>query len=75
MKKFLKENLVWIVILMTFVITCTIIITPIIWYHTNGHPVYHMPTDHSERINWNKLVDITMASFLIMWNMANEKTF
>ena len=34
-----------------------------------------MPTDHSERINWNKLVDITKASFLNMWNMANEKTF
>ena len=48
---------------------------PIIWYHTNGHPDYHMPTDHSERINWNKLVDITKASFLNMWNMANEKTF
>ena len=34
MKKFLKENLIWIVVLMTFVITCTIIIAPIIWYHS-----------------------------------------
>ena len=48
---------------------------PIIWYHTNGHPDYHLPSDHAERINWSKLVDITKASFLNMWNMANEKTF
>ena len=48
---------------------------PIIWYHTDAHPDYHMPSDHAERINWDKLVNITKASFLNMWNMANEKTF
>lgn len=48
---------------------------PIIWYHTNGHPDYHMPGDHTNRINWDKVVDITKASFLNMWNMANEKNF
>lgn len=48
---------------------------PIIWYHTNGHPDYHMPGDHVEKLNWNKLVDITKASFLNMWNLANEKTY
>lgn len=48
---------------------------PIIWYHTDGHPDYHQPGDHAERINWEKLTDITRAAFLNMWNMANEKTY
>ena len=46
---------------------------PIMWYHTDGHPDYHMPGDESHKINWEKLVEITKASFLGMWKMANEK--
>lgn len=45
---------------------------PIMWFHTDGHPDYHKPTDHSDKLNWNKLVDITKASFLLMWKWANE---
>ena len=48
---------------------------PIIWYHTDAHPDYHMPGDHAERVNWNKMVDITKASFLAMWKLANEEKF
>ncbi|MCC8154874.1 MAG: M20/M25/M40 family metallo-hydrolase [Tannerellaceae bacterium] len=48
---------------------------PVIWYHTDGHPDYHMPGDHTDRINWEKVVDITKASFLSMWKLANEKEF
>ena len=48
---------------------------PVIWYHTDGHPDYHMPSDHADKINWTKVVDITKASFLNMWNLANEKKF
>lgn len=48
---------------------------PIIWYHTDGHPDYHLPSDHVEKLNWDKLVDITKASFLSMWKLANEKVF
>ncbi len=48
---------------------------PIIWYHTNGHPDYHQPSDHVEKINWAKIVDITKASFLNAWNLANEKKY
>ena len=48
---------------------------PIIWYHTDGHPDYHQPSDEVQRINWEKLVDITKASFLNMWNLANEKEY
>ena len=48
---------------------------PIIWYHTDGHPDYHQPSDHADRLNWDKIVEITKAPFLNMWKMANEKSF
>lgn len=48
---------------------------PVIWYHTDGHADYHMPGDHTDKINWDKVVNITKASFLNMWNLANEKNF
>ena len=48
---------------------------PIIWYHTDGHPDYHQPSDHADRLNWDKIVEITKASFLNMWKMANEKSY
>lgn len=48
---------------------------PIIWYHTDAHPDYHQPSDEAKRINWQKTVDITKASFLAMWRLANEKEF
>ena len=48
---------------------------PIIWYHTDGHPDYHQPSDHADRLNWDKVVEITKASFLNMWKMTNEKSF
>ncbi|WP_270898792.1 M28 family metallopeptidase [Bacteroides xylanisolvens] len=48
---------------------------PIIWYHTDGHPDYHQPSDHADQLNWDKIVGITKASFLNMWKMANEKSF
>lgn len=48
---------------------------PIIWYHTDGHPDYHQPSDHADQLNWDKVVEITKASFLNMWKMANEKSF
>ena len=48
---------------------------PVIWYHTDGHPDYHQPTDHTDKINWEKLVDITKAAYLNLWNMANLETF
>ena len=44
---------------------------PVIWYHTDGHPDYHQPSDHTEKINWEKLINITKAAYLSMWNLAN----
>ena len=44
---------------------------PVMWYHTAGLPDYHMPGDHAERINWNKVVDITKAAFISAWRLAD----
>ena len=48
---------------------------PVIWYHTDGHPDYHQPTDEASRINYAKVADITRAAFLNAWNLANEKSY
>jgi hypothetical protein len=48
---------------------------PILWYHIDGHPDYHKPSDHTDKINWNKLVYITKAAYLNTWNLANSKTY
>lgn len=48
---------------------------PIIWYHTDGHPDYHQPGDEAGRINYDKVVDITKAAFLNLWNLANVENY
>ncbi|MBF0759658.1 M20/M25/M40 family metallo-hydrolase [Dysgonomonas mossii] len=47
----------------------------VIWYHTDGHPDYHQPSDLADKINWDKLVEITKAAYLNLWNLANLKTY
>ncbi len=44
----------------------------IVWYQTGAQPDFHMPTDESDRINWDKMVEITKAAFLCLWKMANN---
>lgn len=46
---------------------------PILWYHTDWHPDYSQPSDHSNLLNWEKIIEITKASFLNAWNMANDE--
>lgn len=48
---------------------------PVIWYHTDGHPDYHQPSDHAALLNWEKVMEITKASFLNVWNLANESNY
>jgi Predicted aminopeptidases len=48
---------------------------PVIWYHTDGHPDYHMPGDEVGKVNWDKVVNITKAAYLNMWNLANEPAY
>jgi Zn-dependent M28 family amino/carboxypeptidase len=45
---------------------------PIVWYHTEGHPDYHRPSDTADKIDYEKLIDITCAAFLCTWRLANE---
>ena len=46
---------------------------PIVWYHTEGHPDYHRPSDTADKIDYEKMADITRAAFLCVWRLANEK--
>lgn len=48
---------------------------PIVWYHTEGHPDYHRPSDHSDKIDYTKLTDITRAAYLCALRLANEKIY
>lgn len=43
---------------------------PVVWYHTEGHPDYHRPSDTAERINYAKLTDITRAACLCVLRLA-----
>ena len=45
---------------------------PILWYHTDGHPDYHKPSDHFDKINWDKLIAITKVAFLNMWYLVTH---
>lgn len=45
---------------------------PIVWYHTGGQPHYNFPSDEPQTINYPKLTDITRASYLTTWHLANE---
>ena len=45
---------------------------PIVWYHTEGHPDYHRPSDTADKIDYEKLIDITRVAFLCVWRLANE---
>lgn len=46
---------------------------PIVWYHTEGHPDYHLPSDTADKIDYEKMTDITRAAFLCVWRLANER--
>jgi putative aminopeptidase FrvX len=44
-----------------------------IMYFMAGFPTdYHTPTDETDDINWNKMVDIIKLTFLNVWEIANE---
>ena len=45
---------------------------PIMWFHTGGHPEYHHPGDHPDKIDWQKMRDIIKTSFVTLWQLANE---
>lgn len=48
---------------------------PIVWYHTEGHPDYHRPSDTADKVNYPKLAEITRAAYLCLWRLANESSY
>ena len=48
---------------------------PIVWYHTEGHPDYHRPSDTADKVNYSKLLEITRAAYLCLWRLANEANY
>ena len=48
---------------------------PIVWFHTGGQPHYNQPSDEASTINYPKLTDITRASYLTTWHLANEAEY
>lgn len=48
---------------------------PVMFYNTDLHDDYHQPSDHADKINYEKVVNITKAAYLNLWNMANLKDF
>ena len=48
---------------------------PIVWYHTEGHPDYHRPSDTADKVNYPKLLEITRAAYLCLWRLANEASY
>lgn len=48
---------------------------PIVWYHTEGHPDYHRPSDTADKIDYGKLTDITRVAYLCTWRLANELSY
>lgn len=48
---------------------------PIVWYHTEGHPDYHRPSDSADKVDYPKLTDITRAALLCVWRLANERKY
>jgi len=48
---------------------------PYIFYFTDLHPDYHQPTDHADKINYDKVTEVTKSAFISVWNMANEKGY
>jgi len=48
---------------------------PYIFYYTDMHPDYHRESDHADKINTDKVTEISKSAFLNMWNMANMEIF
>jgi hypothetical protein len=43
---------------------------PVLWLFTGLHPDYHTPDDEIDRVDWEKLVDITKAVYITLKQLA-----
>ena len=45
-----------------------------IFYFMAGFPMdYHQPTDHVEKVNWDKMLNIIKLGYLNLWEVAHSK--
>ncbi|MDX2040369.1 MAG: M28 family peptidase [Acidobacteriota bacterium] len=47
---------------------------PIIFYFDGVHEDYHRPTDHPDKIDYEKMEKVTRTIFATMWKLANSAT-
>ena len=47
---------------------------PIIFYFSGVHEDYHQPTDHADKIDYEKMEKVTRTIFATMWKLANAPT-
>src|SRR5262245_21271805 len=47
---------------------------PIIFYFSGVHEDYHMPGDHADKIDYEKMEKVTRTIFATMWKLANAPT-
>jgi hypothetical protein len=45
---------------------------PVLWFFTGLHPDYHTPDDEVDRIDQDKLLQITRAVYLSLYLLAND---
>ncbi len=43
---------------------------PIVFWHTGAHPDYHKITDTADKLNWEKIMDLSRANYVFMWELA-----
>lgn len=47
---------------------------PIIFYFSGVHEDYHQPSDHADKIDYEKMEKVTRTIFAMMWKLANAPT-
>ena len=47
---------------------------PIIFYFSGVHEDYHMPGDHADKIDYQKMEKVTRTVYATMWKLANAPT-
>ncbi|MDR2859206.1 MAG: M20/M25/M40 family metallo-hydrolase [Mediterranea sp.] len=45
---------------------------PVLWYFTGVHPDYHTPSDEIDKINLDKLTNLSKATYLSLQRLAND---
>ncbi|MGE8378474.1 MAG: M28 family peptidase, partial [Sphingobacterium sp.] len=47
---------------------------PVLFFHTGGHPDYHMPTDDADKIDYNSLKSILDLEKSVIENIMKQSS-